>query len=447
MVENELSILSVEKEEKNVKKHPAIIHCSNTLSLLQRKISNALLFHAYKDLLTQEEYELSIAQLCHLICYYGKNYDVIKNALRGMIMTLIEWNLTDEKTGEEDWTASAILASVRIKKGKIIYAYSPRMRHLLYSPSMYAKINLLIQSRFRSNYGLALYENCVRYKGLASTKWFEMSLFRRLMGVPDDKYVIFRDFKRRVLDKAVEEINALSDIIVTPEIQKERSRVAKIRFILRERAKKKRFSIKSPSAEEPEIFTKELPTNEHAILEKLKANYAIMQPVAIKLVKQYGTKAIEEKMTQIESSSSYLAGKINALGGYLIDALKNDYTISNTSQDLMNKQKKEKEEERMKARLEESRVDQYKKEYSSYVTQLIDDKLAMLAIKNKKLITEIQQSFEESLQDAFTLNRYRKQGLSDRIVKAIYNQFLIKNHSDLFGKIPSFEMFLQAKKP
>ena len=56
-----------------LKKHAATIHCSNTLSLLQRKISNALLYHAYQELLLKEEHEISIRQLCHLIEYSGNN--------------------------------------------------------------------------------------------------------------------------------------------------------------------------------------------------------------------------------------------------------------------------------------------------------------------------------------------------------------------------------------
>ena len=77
---------------------------------------------------------------------------------------------------------------------------------------MFGKIDLVIQSKFRSSYGLALYENCIRYRGLPNTKWFDMDLFKKLMGVPAGKYDVFRDFKRRVLDKAVDEVNMYSDL-------------------------------------------------------------------------------------------------------------------------------------------------------------------------------------------------------------------------------------------
>ena len=51
--------VGLEKPEgkRELKKHAATIHCSNSLSLLQRKVSNALLYHAYKEMMTKEEHD------------------------------------------------------------------------------------------------------------------------------------------------------------------------------------------------------------------------------------------------------------------------------------------------------------------------------------------------------------------------------------------------------
>src|SRR5580698_11647471 len=95
-----------------LKKHAATIHCSNTLSLLQRKVSNALLYHAYKELMLKDEHEITVKQLCRLIGYQGNNHAAIKDALKGLISTVIEWNLINDETGTENWSASSIIASV-----------------------------------------------------------------------------------------------------------------------------------------------------------------------------------------------------------------------------------------------------------------------------------------------------------------------------------------------
>src|SRR5258708_1973526 len=172
-----------EKKEvrKEIKKHAATIHCSNTLSLLQRKITNALLYHAYKELMLKDEHEITVKQLCRLIGYQGNNHSAIKDAFKGLLSTVIEWNLINDETGTENWSASSIIASVSLQGPLCYYAYSPRMKQLLHSPSMFCKINLFIQSHFKSSYGLSLYEICVRYRVLPFTKWFSMAIFRKLM--------------------------------------------------------------------------------------------------------------------------------------------------------------------------------------------------------------------------------------------------------------------------
>ena len=45
--------MSEKKKALELKKHVAVIHSSNKLTLLQRKIANALLFNAYEELLTR----------------------------------------------------------------------------------------------------------------------------------------------------------------------------------------------------------------------------------------------------------------------------------------------------------------------------------------------------------------------------------------------------------
>ena len=305
--------------KKELKKHAATIHCSNTLSLLQRKISNALLFHAYKELMVREEHEITVRELCRLINYHGHNHAVIKEALRGLISTVIEWNLIDEETQMENWTASSILASVSLEGPMCFYAYSPRMKQLLHSPSIFGKIDLIIQSKFRSSYGLALYENCIRYRGLPQTKWFDMALFKKLMGVVPGKYDIFRDFKRRVLDKAIDEVNTYSDLIIAAQLLREGKRPTKIRFTLKERPKKIRLG--GP------LLNPKISRNSEKLFNELEQVFHLSKKQIKALLVQYDVTYIQEKVQMIEASERFQTGKINNLAGYLLSAIKHDYHL------------------------------------------------------------------------------------------------------------------------
>jgi plasmid replication initiation protein len=318
--------LGLEKKavEHGLKKHAATIHCSNTLSLLQRKISNALLYHAYKEMLLKEEHAISIKQLCKLIAYHGHNHAAIKDALKGLLSTVIEWNLVNDTTGVEDWTASAILASVNLRGPLCTYAYSPRMKQLLHTPSMFGKINLFIQAQFKSSYGLALYENCTRYRGLPHTKWFEMDLFRKLMGVPLDKYTIFRDFKKRVLDKAVEEVNTYSDLVIEPELFKEGRQVSKVRFALKERSKKTRIGSNLMETDDRDEAASQTEVTD-SLKSKLIIDYGFSPELAEQILQEYTCEFVIEKMAVIEASKNYKEGRVENLSSYLMSALKNNY--------------------------------------------------------------------------------------------------------------------------
>src|SRR5438045_9722466 len=78
------------ENKRELKKHAATIHCSNSLSLLQRKITNALLYHAYKELILIEEHDITIKKLCRVIGYQRNNHSEFKEALEVIITTIIE---------------------------------------------------------------------------------------------------------------------------------------------------------------------------------------------------------------------------------------------------------------------------------------------------------------------------------------------------------------------
>ena len=62
-------------------------------------------------------------------------------------------------------------------------------------------------SNLNSVYSVRLYELLIQWKTAVKTPVFELSLFRGQMGLNDGEYKAMNDFKKRVLDLAVKEIN------------------------------------------------------------------------------------------------------------------------------------------------------------------------------------------------------------------------------------------------
>jgi len=428
--------VGLEKTEgkRELKKHAATIHCSNTLSLLQRKVSNALLYHAYKELMSREEHEITVKQLCRLIGYQGNNHSVIKDALKELISTVIEWNIVNDVTGNENWTASSILASVSLEGPLCYYAYSPRMKQLLHSPSMFGKIDLVIQSRFRSSYGLALYENCIRYRGLPHTKWFEMDLLKKLMGIQPGTYDIFRDFKRRVLDKAIDEVNMYSDLLVDAEYLKEGRKVAKVRFKLKDRAKRQRLG----------TSTKKLEKGQVDEVGRLKATLIEQFGLSAIQLKQilaaYEIPFIQDKVNMIESSRPYKQGKVQNLAAYLMSALKNDYQAVKPKAEVINMQDVKKEIELADIR---RHVEDMRQRYQQYREEEISAALASLPLEHKQILMDDFTSFVEPAVNTILKlqsSKYTRETVFDSPqIKALLRRFAQRELDDL--TIVSFEEF------
>jgi hypothetical protein len=218
----------------SVRKHVAAIHVSGKLTLLQRKLSNVLLLNAYDHLLTRPRHRIDAQTLCLMVGYNSNDIDTLKASLRSLAETTAEWDILGED-GEQEWGVSALLSFAKLKGGVCEYAYSPVLAEKLHDPKVFALINLDIQRRFASGHGLALYENCYRFVRTGSTGWWDLALFRRLMGVADSAYYeSFKHLNAKIIKPAVAEVNRSANIHVTPEFRRESRTVVAVRFRIRQ---------------------------------------------------------------------------------------------------------------------------------------------------------------------------------------------------------------------
>jgi plasmid replication initiation protein len=69
-------------------------------------------------------------------------------------------------------------------------------------------------SSLSSTYAVRLYELLIQWRSTCETPVFDLVEFRNRLGVGQDEYVRMSDFKKRVLDLAIEQINEHTDITV-----------------------------------------------------------------------------------------------------------------------------------------------------------------------------------------------------------------------------------------
>lgn len=412
------------EKEKNLelKKHVAAIHSSNKLSLVQRKIANALLFNAYDELLVKDEHQIHIRALCNLIGYDSNDYKTIRKALVNLLSTVIEWNLVDGNKLDTEgvWNASSIIADASIDGPVCSYSYSNKMKKLLHTPELYGRLNMLVQAKFQSSYGLALYENCVRYQNIEQTPWFDLPQFRKLMGIEDGKYMVFRDFKRRVLDKAIEEVNKYSSLRVTPKFMRHNRQVVAIQFLIKHA---------NELTVNPEIAPLNVPLSQ-----QLRERFSLSKTQVEETMSNYDEKYILEKIALIESSSSYVKGKINNIAKYLLTALEEDYQPTKSSRDLQKIRKMPSLPEIKPQKL--IQADRSRIAYRRYQEKQIMAEFNKQSSSAKK---KLMKEFEQFLGRSLYFDIYLRDGLANVLVMDQLCEFIRAAKPMLLKNILSYE--------
>ncbi len=218
---------------RQVRKCVEAVHIANNINLVQRKLVNGLLLNAYYELPNQSIsfHSIPVSQLVDMIGYDSKNISYLRDLLKALTSTVIEWDIMNE-AGKREWGVSALLASADIIDGVCTYAYSPHLRAKLFNPRFYVLLDIDIVRRFQSGYALALYENCARYRRLGQTPSFPIEVVRSLLGAKDPVYGEFKYLNQRVIQPALREINAVTDLALSIEVKREARQVTEIRFLI-----------------------------------------------------------------------------------------------------------------------------------------------------------------------------------------------------------------------
>ena len=299
-----------------LKKHVAAIHIGAKLSLLQRKLVNALLYNAYDGLLTAQEHHISATVLCEMIGFDSKNISYLKGALKGLMETVVEFDVLEED-GERSWEAMVLLPYAKIKGGTCTYRYERALAEKLYHPDVYSKINLSVLREMNSAHALVLYENCYRFEGIGHTAWWDIEVFRKLMAVDTmASYKAFKALNRNVIQPAMKEVNKLSNIQVEMETRMKGRSVTGLRFTI------------SPNAQQSLVGMEAEDEITEGRAYKALVGEGISKTLARAWVLEYDEQYIFEKLDL--AANQVVGGKIkSSKAGFLKSAIEEDYHNEN----------------------------------------------------------------------------------------------------------------------
>ncbi|WP_139219321.1 replication initiation protein [Bosea sp. CRIB-10] len=202
------------------------------LSLRAGKLFHLLVNIAGARAVEDVEHKVPIAQLnfSHL------ERDELVECVRDLVGTTVE--LRVKRDGKEEVMVDPLLFGVRRPAemyedaGNLVFRLSPTLRKVLEQSNHWAALSRKAVLAFESRFSLRLYEIVALRSGLErkTSEVFDLDDLRKRLGVEPKTFTRWQDFRRFVLDRALEEVNQLSGFTVTWEPVKRGRSFAAVRL-------------------------------------------------------------------------------------------------------------------------------------------------------------------------------------------------------------------------
>lgn len=192
-------------------------------------------------------YEFSIPEFCR-VCGIdmtsGKNYQDLKQAIKEIADKSLWINIDEDEETLLRWIEKPY---INRKSGVIKIRLDEDMKpYLLQLKQNFTQYELIYTLHFRSKYTIRFYEllKSIHFRELETyIRRYSIDELRRILGA--EIYTQYRDFKRRVLEPSVKEVNDYSDKTVSSEEIKNGRRVTGIQFTLSTKGVKERLLTRS----------------------------------------------------------------------------------------------------------------------------------------------------------------------------------------------------------
>lgn len=386
-----------------------------------RTLFNVLLYRAQQmgDL---PEYSARMHEVVADCEFDSNNTEHIKKTLTALMGTIVEWQ--SPTSGEfEDWDACVMLSGAKVRKNRrtgaveLRWRYDSEIKKELLNPGRYAGLVLKSSIQLRSHPAKALYEICARYVDNPGRKtarqhwrWWRPVLCGQ---VYDEQKGEYRYFKRDVLQPAIAEINANTELEVSllPEFkERDNKTVSDLQFEVRLKR------LKALPAAQLKPLDKVEPMDLKLIGTALKLG--VTQEEAEGLYREHGAEALKLGLKDLEKRLALpeqVAGKVEKPGSYLRSIMRPKAGAADDAgtSEADSRGRVGKDMERNKAALMEEWLRRKKDELRSLFQEHPEAEQA-----------ELLANFRDSLPAQALVKRFDTSGWNHRMIRDIFASFL-----------------------
>ncbi len=237
-----------------VYKSNEVIEAGYRLTLNEQRVILACIaqVNSVEELLITDEFELSASKFASLFSVskdaaYLALIDVAESLFKRYVVIENPYkNKPEISVLRTNWISSIEYIPTH---GKIILTFAQKMLpYLSELKGSFTRYEIKHIGNMTSIYGIRLYELLMQWK-LAGTREIEIDGLKKQFQI-EGKYASIKDFKKYVIEPAINDINAHSDYSVTWTQRKTGRRVTHLTFIFDEKATKTRAK---PRSKEPMI--------------------------------------------------------------------------------------------------------------------------------------------------------------------------------------------------
>jgi len=403
-----------------LKKPAGLIHSEGLLTAPQRKMFNALLYHAYPYLMRNEPgtYTMDMSRLRELTGIGTRNTQWVRSNLEALQTLRIDWDLLSEldrsldADSKERMGRSVPIPDVGVDaEGRIHFALSPWTAAALQNRKLYAKLNLLLQADIRSRPGLITLEVAVHYGDWGYTRNLPVDFWRRLYGC-EGKYKAFRDFRRQVLEPGIREVTEKTGYSIDIDYQRgEGDRVDCLKL---------RIDQERPSPEQ------------QATVQRLANEAGVGEKLGKTLIERHGCERVAEVLNALARAMAEDPNSIKSPGGWVNKALDEGWTVRSKEPALPRRP------EHVPFSESRQRTLSANAEQPMPFAEWRDEVLAFWRSLPQIKANDLERSFREKA-DRRVARLLERQGLESSPVLAAFAYFIYRAHQNELPSPPSLQ--------
>ena len=257
-----------------VVKDNALINASYNLELTEQRLIMLAIINARESgqgITADSKLEIHASDYAKLFnVSIDASYKALKEAVNNLFNRQFSYTAEYKRTGKTGVVRSRWVS-------RIFYVDDLALLEITFAPDVVPLVTRLEEhftsyqakqvAHLTSKYATRLYELLIAWREVGKVPQIEISAFRNRLGLLENEYTAMSDFKKRVLEPSIKQINEHTDITVTYEQHKKGRLISGFSFKLKQKQQPKIEVKRDPNT--PDFFVKMTDAQRHLFANKM----------------------------------------------------------------------------------------------------------------------------------------------------------------------------------